>query len=106
MRYVFISWVCGILYWILDGIIIWNPYAQKLYQPYRKNAKMTFSLPKSFFVYLVYGFAMAVTLQVITGGNRSGERNKFRLDGMVFSRLNGYPVAMDVFHRTFKNIGV
>ena len=59
MRYVIISWVCGILYWILDGIIVWNPYARKLYQAYRTNANPSFSLPKSFFVYLVYGFAMA-----------------------------------------------
>lgn len=61
MRYLIISLACGILYWILDGIITWNPYAQKLYQSsaFRSNVKPAFSLLKSFCVYLVYGFAMA-----------------------------------------------
>ena len=59
MRYVFVSWACGILYWILDGIIVMNPYARKLYQAYRSNVKIAFNLPKSFVVYLIYGFAMS-----------------------------------------------
>ena len=59
MRYVIISLVCAILYWILDGIVVWNPYARKLYQAYQTNTKPSFSLPKSLFVYLIYGFAMA-----------------------------------------------
>ena len=59
MRYAMIGWICGILYWILDGVINWNPYAQKFYQVYKSNMKIALNLPKSFFIYLVYGYAMA-----------------------------------------------
>ena len=58
MRYMLVSWACGILYWILDGVRNWNPFAQKLYQAYRSNVKISFNLPKSFVIYIVYGFAM------------------------------------------------
>jgi len=59
MRFVVVSWACGILYWILDGVINWNPYALKLYQAHKSNVKMAFSISKSFFIYLIYGFVMA-----------------------------------------------
>jgi hypothetical protein len=59
IRFVAISWVCGILYWILDGVINGNPFARKLYQVYKSEMKVTLNIPKSFFIYLLYGFAMA-----------------------------------------------
>ena len=58
MRFVIVSWACGVLFWIFDGIINGNPFAQKLYEIYRANLKTAFSIPKSFFIYLVYGFVM------------------------------------------------
>ncbi len=65
MRYIIVSWVCGIVYWILDGVINWNPYAIKLFEIYRNNIKTSFSIQKSLFVYLIYGFAMAGIFKVL-----------------------------------------
>lgn len=59
IRYVLISVVSGILFWILDGIVNANPYAQKVYSVYKSNMKAAINLSKSFFIYLLYGFAMA-----------------------------------------------
>lgn len=60
MRYVMTSWIGGILFWIMDGIINGNPYAKKLYKAFRSSTdtKISINITKSFFVYLVYGCAM------------------------------------------------
>ena len=65
MRYMIVSWACGILFWILDGVINWNPFARKLFQIYKSEIKVAFSLPKSFFIYLLYGFVMTSIFLVL-----------------------------------------
>ena len=59
VRYVVISFVSGILFGILDGLINANPFAQKLNEVYKSIAKTSLNLPAGIIIDLVYGFAMA-----------------------------------------------
>jgi hypothetical protein len=59
MRYILVSWACGVLYCILEAMTNGNPYALNLYRPFKPFMKTTINIPKTFFLYLVSGFAMA-----------------------------------------------
>jgi hypothetical protein len=59
MRFIIVGLTSGIIFWILEGIINANPYAQKLYVAFKPILKPTISIPKAFLIYLFYGFVFS-----------------------------------------------
>ena len=59
ISYVVVSFVSGILFGVLDGVINANPLAQRLQEVYKPIAKTSLNIPAGIVIDLVYGFAMA-----------------------------------------------
>ena len=59
VRFIIVGLISGILFWLLEGVINGNPYAQKVYQVYKPIMKTSLNIPVVFLIYLVYGFALA-----------------------------------------------
>lgn len=59
ITYIIVSFISGILFGALDGLINANPFAQKLNEVYRPIAKTSLNIPVGVVIDLVYGFAMA-----------------------------------------------
>jgi len=59
ISYVVVSFVSGILFGVLDGVINANPLARRLQEVYKPIAKTSLNIPAGIVIDLVYGFAMA-----------------------------------------------
>ena len=59
MRYVGISVLSGILFGVMDGLANANPFAQKLFEAYKPNAKSSVNVPAGVAIDLAYGFVLA-----------------------------------------------
>jgi len=59
ITYIIVSFISGILFGALDGLINANPFAQKLNEVYRPITKTSLNIPVGVVIDLVYGFAMA-----------------------------------------------
>jgi hypothetical protein len=59
MRYIIVSFVSGILFGTMDGLINGNPFAQRLLEVYKPIAKTSMNIPAGIFIDLIYGFVMA-----------------------------------------------
>ncbi len=59
IRYIIVSFVSGILFGTLDGVIHANPLAQRLYEVYKPIARTSFNPLAGIVIDLVYGFVMA-----------------------------------------------
>ena len=59
ITYVIVSFVSGILFGIMDGVINANSFARKLYTVYKPIAKTSMNIPAGIVIDLVYGFIMA-----------------------------------------------
>ncbi len=57
-RYIIVSFVSGILFGILDGLINANPLAQRLLAVYQPIARTTLNLPAGIVIDLAYGFIL------------------------------------------------
>ncbi len=59
IRYIIVSFVSGILFGTLDGVIHANPLAQRLYEVYKPIARTSLNPLAGIVIDLVYGFVMA-----------------------------------------------
>ncbi len=59
VNYVVVSVVGGLLFGVLDGVINGNPFAVRLFEPYRPIARTSISVPAGLALDLVYGFVLA-----------------------------------------------
>ncbi|HEX9896984.1 MAG TPA: hypothetical protein VGA85_04905 [Dehalococcoidales bacterium] len=59
ITYIIVSFVSGILFGVLDGLINANPFAQRLHEVYKPIAKTSLNVPAGVVIDLIYGFAMA-----------------------------------------------
>lgn len=57
--YIIVSFVSGILFAVLDGLINANPFAQKIHEVYKPIARTSVNVPAGVVIDLVYGFVMA-----------------------------------------------
>jgi hypothetical protein len=59
ITYVIVSFISGVLFGVMDGLINGNPLAQSLYQVYKPIAKTSMNLVAGIAIDLIYGFVMA-----------------------------------------------
>lgn len=59
MRYAIVSFVSGILFGTMDGLINANPVARSLYAVYGPIARTSINVPAGMAIDIFYGFAMA-----------------------------------------------
>jgi len=63
--YIIVSFVSGILFAVLDGLINANPFAQKIHEVYKPIARTSVNVPAGVVIDLVYGFVMAGTFLLL-----------------------------------------
>jgi hypothetical protein len=59
IRYIIVSFVSGLIFGVLDGLINANPFARRFLEVYKPIAKTSLNVPIGVIIDLVYGFAMA-----------------------------------------------
>jgi len=59
IRYIIVSFVSGLLFGVLDGLINANPFARRLHEVYKPMAKTSVNVPAGVVIDLAYGFIMA-----------------------------------------------
>jgi len=59
VSYIIVSFISGILFGALDGLINANPFAQRLHEVYKPIAKTSLNVPAGVVIDIVYGFVMA-----------------------------------------------
>jgi hypothetical protein len=68
ISYIIVSFVSGILFGVLDGLINANPFARRLNEVYKPIAKTSINVPIGVIIDLVYGFAMAGIFLILYRG--------------------------------------
>ena len=67
ISYIIVSFVSGILFGVLDGLINTNPVARRLHEVYKPIAKTSINVPAGVVIDLVYGFVMAGIFLLLYG---------------------------------------
>jgi hypothetical protein len=64
-RFVIASFVTGVVFAVLDGLIHANPLAQRLYAVYKPLARTSVNAPAGIAIDLAYGFLMAAVFLLL-----------------------------------------
>jgi hypothetical protein len=59
INYIIVSFVSGLLFGVLDGLINANPLASRLHEVYKPIVKTSINVPAGVVIDLAYGFIMA-----------------------------------------------
>ena len=68
LRYFSVSIICGVLFGVMDALIIANPLGKKLNEAFKPIARTSMNIAAGVVIDLAYGFALAIIFVLLYDG--------------------------------------